>query len=749
MAQGYKEVQDPAVTVRFPVLGEADGQAKRSFLAWTTTPWTLPSNVALTVHPSILYAEVECAGERLILAKALLKAVLGERPFQLLREMPGKALEGMRYQRPFEFLKSEQAVGQVILGDFVGEADGTGIVHSAPAYGADDLAACRPHGLPVLHGVGLDGKFLPAVAPVAGLFFKEADPILMDLLEEAGLLFAKEIITHNYPHGWRTGAPLLYYAKEAWHIRTTAVKERMVELNRTIHWYPEHIRDGRFGRWLENNVDWALSRERFWGTPLPIWQDDAGERLCIGSLAELESLCGRSLQALDLHRPAIDAIEFNHPKTGKPMRRVPEVIDCWFDSGAMSYAQWHYPFENQATFESHFPADYICEAIDQTRGWFYTLHAISTLVSDCVAFRHVVCLSHIVDKNGRKMSKSQGNIINPYDVFNRCGADPLRWHFLGRVSPDGQKRISMEIIQGVLSGFINTYWNTYGFFITYARIDTPDLQTAPAPAAFSAMDRWALASLQHTIQLCSEALDRFDAKSAGEAIERFVESLSNWYVRRNRRRFWKADHGADKQAAYYTLYTCLKNATLLMAPFMPFLSEAIYQNTVRRAQPNSPESVHMMPWPEGEAAWANEALLAETEAVRKAVHLGRAARELSGVRVRQPLRRLLLRVPSPAQQKALGKQETALLEELNVKALEFLAADAQLVNYGLKPHFPSLGKRLGKRMPALKQALQALSSAEATRYAYSLQGGESIQAAGCGGGNHPGARGGGARKQVP
>ncbi len=727
VAQGYKEIKDPAVTVRFTL--KNPGQ-KVSFLAWTTTPWTLPANVALTVNPNIEYAEVECEGERLILARTLLQNVLGERPWKEIRRMAGKTLEGLYYERPFNYLSQKdskgEVLGKVILGDFVGEEDGTGVVHSAPAYGAEDLAACLPHRLPVLHGVGLDGKFYPAVKPVAGMFFKDADPILIQLLQEKGLLFHHETITHNYPHGWRTGTPLIYYAKEAWHIRTTAIKERMVELNRKIHWYPSHIRDGRFGNWLENNVDWALSRERFWGTPLPIWEDEDGNSVCVGSLKELEGLCGHSLKGVDLHRPAIDAISFANPKTGKPMQRVPEVIDCWFDSGAMSYAQWHYPFENKALFEQHFPADYICEAIDQTRGWFYTLHAIAALVSDSVGFRNVVCLSHIVDQHGRKMSKSQGNIIDPYTVFNQCGADPLRWHFLARVSPDGQKRISVNIVQAVLTGFINTYWNAHAFFITYACIDNPRLDDELPPSELSDMDRWVLALLQQTVQSSSAALDDYNAKGAGESIEYFVDALSNWYIRRNRRRFWKAENNADKRAAYYTLYTSLKTITLLVAPFMPFLSEAVFQNLVRKVQANSPQSVHMASWPKPVETLKNPGLLVEVEAVRKAVHLGRSAREASGIRVRQPLRRLLLRSANPAQKAAVLKHQHQVQEELNVQTIAFLDDDAQLVEHVIKPNFAVLGKRLGKRMPLLKQALAQISPQQAALHTKTLHAGESI-----------------------
>ncbi|MDH4248355.1 MAG: isoleucine--tRNA ligase, partial [Deltaproteobacteria bacterium] len=701
VAQGYKEVEDPSIFVRFGVK-DTPGT---SFLVWTTTPWTLPSNVGLAVHPQVDYVYAQVAGEILILAEALLGAVLKDAEHTVLKRVKGSDLVGMRYERLFGFLPTDADICRVVPAEYVSIEDGTGIVHMAPAYGADDLEIGRQNGLPVLHGVGLDGYFKAEVTPVAGKFFKDADPVLIKDLKARGLMFRAERMKHNYPFGWRTGDPLIYFAKEAWYIRTTARKERMVELNRTINWVPETIKEGRFGNWLENNVDWALSRERFWGTPLPVWTDGEGNFQCIGSVAELEALSGRELRTLDLHRPAVDEITYVHPETGKTFRRVPEVIDCWFDSGAMSYAQWHWPFENQTIFDHHFPADYICEAIDQTRGWFYTLHAIGALVSDSVAFRNVICLSHIVDKDGRKMSKSQGNIINPYDVFNATGADPLRWYFLARVPPDGQKRISVEIVADVAAGFLNTYWNTYVFFVTYANLDQVDLTQAVPLSQRPEIDRWVLALLERTVRIATEALDRFDSKAAGEAIETFVDQLSNWYVRRNRRRFWKSEMGEDKQAAYLTLYECLATVTELMAPFMPFITEQVHGNLVRALNPQAPASVHMESWPAPPESYRNPALLAETDVVQKVVSLGRSARVNSGHRVRQPLARLLVRVPDEAAARAVEKHREQILEELNIKAVEFIARDAGLVTYRLKPNLPRIGKRYGKLIPEIKKAL--------------------------------------------
>ena len=732
VALGYQEVEDPSIYVRFRV----EGEEHTSFLVWTTTPWTLPSNLALAVHPDVDYVYVHVddgkgGSETLILAEALVGTALrdvdsvhmrendGEietriipeeragavRSYTVEKRVKGAALEGMRYVRLFDHLPAEGPICRVWAADFVTVEDGTGIVHCAPAYGEDDIQLCRAKGLPVVHGVGLDGCFLPEVEPVAGKFFKDADPILIALLEERGLMYRSERYRHNYPHGWRTGDPLIYYAKHAWYIETSRFRDRMVALNRTIRWVPETIREGRFGNWLANNVDWALSRERFWGTPLPVWTDGDGDFMCIGSVAELESLCGRSLEGVDLHRPAVDEITFTHPENGRTYRRVPEVIDCWFDSGAMSYAQFHYPFENRDLFESRFPADYICEAIDQTRGWFYSLHAIAALVSDDVAYRNCICLAHIVDKDGRKMSKSQGNIIDPYDVFDHVGADPLRWYLACRIAPEVQKRISVDFVRGVASGFINTWWNTYAFFVMYAKLDRIDLSDDVPLAERPEIDRWALALLHRTVAEATEALEAYDVAAAGRAIESFVDRLSNWYVRRNRRRFWKAAAGRDKQAAYLTLYECLHTVNRLMAPIMPFISEAVHRNLVRGVDERACPSVHMSEWPTPDPAARDDALLAEVDAVQRVVGLGRAARSRSGVRVRQPLSRLLVRAPGEADAAVLARFDAQILEELNVKALEMLAPDAELVGYRIKPNLPRLGKRYGKRVPAIRAAL--------------------------------------------
>jgi isoleucyl-tRNA synthetase len=708
LALGYREVDDPSIFVRFKVAGED----QTSFLVWTTTPWTLPANLLLAVHPDIDYAYVEVDGETLILADALREEVLRDHEHKVVRTLKGRELVGVRYEQLFEYLQVDAEVFRVLPADFVTTETGTGIVHIAPPYGVDDLALGQENDIPVIHAVGQDGHFLPEIEPVADMFFKDADKPLIRILKERGLMFRSETYRHSYPFGWRTGDPIIYYAKNAWYIRTSDYRDRMVELNRTIKWVPENIRDGRFGKWLEGNVDWALSRERFWGTPLPVWTDGDGNYVIIGSVGELENLTGRDLGELDLHRPAVDEVTFE--KDGKTFSRVPEVIDAWFDSGAMSYAQWHYPFENEDVFEKHFPVDYICEAIDQTRGWFYTLHAIATLVSDSVAFRNCICLNLIVDKDGKKMSKSVGNIVDPYDVFDTVGVDALRWYFLARLSPEVLKRISVEIVQDVASSFINTFWNTYGFFVLYARLDDVDFTTDLPAKDRPEIDRWALALCNQTIRTCTAALDDYDAKAAGDAIESLVDQLSNWYIRRNRRRFWKSTDPEDKRSAYLTLYECLTVTHKLMAPFVPFLAEHVYQNLVRTVDKDAPISVHMSAWPEIHEENDDDSLLFDIGVVQKVVGLARAARGQSGVRTRQPLSRLLVRTPNDASAKALREHQDQILEEVNVKSIEFIARDEGLVNYRIKPNLPRLGKERGKgkELPDIRRALEKEDGAE-------------------------------------
>jgi isoleucyl-tRNA synthetase len=707
VAQGYREVEDPSIYVRFPLLSEEG----TSFLVWTTTPWTLPANLLLAVHPDVEYVWARRRGETLIVARELLGA-LGADSYEIIHSAPGRELDGLRYKELFDYLPADGDVYRVRAADFVTTADGTGIVHVAPAYGEDDLRLGQQWGLPVLHAVGEDGCFLDSVTPVAGRFFKDGDPVLIEVLRTRGLLFREERYRHSYPFGWRTGDPLIYYAKSAWYVRTTAFRDRMVEFNRRINWVPENIRDGRFGDWLEHNVDWALSRERFWGTPLPVWTDGEGDFVCVGSLSALEALTGRELAGIDLHRPAIDEVTFL--KEGRLFRRVPEVIDCWFDSGAMPYAQYHCP-GGSGDFERHFPADFICEAIDQTRGWFYTLHAIATMISDSVAYRNVVCLSHIVDEAGKKMSKSLGNILDPYSIFDTIGADALRWYFAARISPEIQKRVSIPIVADVAKGFINTYWNVYAFFVLYVRLDRVDLDRQLEDAALQVADRWVLSLLEDTVRTVTEALDQYDSLRAGGAIERFVDQLSNWYVRLNRRRFWKSAAGNDKQSAYLTLYECLEVTTRLMAPFMPFLSEAVYQNLVRNRPSEAPLSVHMADWPEHRPARVDHKLMAEIQVVQRIVTLGRAARNKSNIKIRQPLKVLFARASDRESSDAIRQHSEQIREELNVKSVQVLPQDANLITYVVKPNLPVVGKRYGKYVPAIRNALAHMDGTEIAR----------------------------------
>ena len=719
---GYKEVEDPAITLRFRLTDTPN----TAFLVWTTTPWTIPANLALAVHPDIEYATVRCGEEYLIVALARLEEVLFECSWTIEKTTIGSDLVGIRYQRVFDYLPVSESysdkVCRVLPGDFVSSTDGTGIVHVAPAYGQDDLNLGQEHGLPVIHGVGLDGRFIEDVTPVAGLFFKDADAILIEQLQERGLLYCAERVKHNYPHGWRTGDPLIYYAKYAWYIRTSSYRDRMVELNRTINWVPATIKEGRFGNWLQNNVDWAVSRERFWGTPLPLWKDSEEDYICIGSVAELETLCDRKLSDIDLHRPAIDNISFVHPKNGHRYSRVTEVLDCWFDSGAMSYAQFHYPFANQETFAQSFPADYICEAIDQTRGWFYSLHAIAVMVSDSVAYRNCICLGHIVDQDGLKMSKSRGNIIDPYQVFDSVGADALRWYLVCRIAPETQKRISVNLVREVASGFLNTYWNTYAFFVMYAIADNIDLTVPLTLLRRPPIDRWLLAQLQQLIAGVSQAMENYDAMAAGQQLESFIDQLSNSYIRCCRRRFWKSDNSDDKQSAYLTLYECLHTVNRMLAPFMPFITETVHQNLLRNTNIDTALSVHMSRWPTVVADQRDDALVVAFSSVWQIIALGRVARAKSGVRTRQPLPRLLVHVTNPSEIAAIEENQQQILEELNVKRLHFVTADRELLSYRVKPNLPLLGKQYGKLIPAIRQSLMA----DAARIAKSVAANEAF-----------------------
>lgn len=747
------DVDDPSVWVKFRLSGATNGAALPAGLtgvamvAWTTTPWTLPANVALAVKPDATYALVDHEGEKLLLAAALLEQVFETAP-PVERTFSGSELVGLHYERLFTGVPAPgdevdwTSTYRVIADEFVSLEDGTGVVHIAPAYG--DLEVGRKYSLPTLFSVDLNGEVLPEFGELgfAGKFFKQADPDITRDLQQRGLLLKSGRVRHYYPFCWRCGTPLLYYAKRSWYIRTTAFKEELVDNNQQVHWVPEHIREGRFGNWLENNIDWAVSRERYWGTPLPIWVSADGAYMeCIGSLAELEEKVGRSLRDLDLHRPYVDELTWEHPQHGT-LRRIPDVADCWFDSGSMPVAQWHYPFENQALFESAHPADYICEAVDQTRGWFYTLHAVSTLLFDRPAFNNVICLGHILDEQGQKMSKSRGNIVVPQTVFDTHGADALRWYLFTAAPPGNPRRFSLNLVGDTVRKFLLTLWNTYGFFVTYAELDGwqpagtgSDAATGysavlnPVMADLAPIDRWALARLNGLVRDVSASLDNYEVTPAARAIESFVDELSNWYVRRNRRRFWKSEADADKQAAYATLYTCLVTTAQLMAPFAPFVGEAIYRNLVGAAFPAAAASVHLAPWPQVNPALLDEQLVADTEALLRAVSLGRAARKNAAVRVRQPLPELWLRAGTAGDLAGVRRFEADLRDELNVKAVRYLAASTDFVEYRCKPNLRLVGKKYGKRVPALTATLRDLSGDAARAVAHAVEAGQPVELA--------------------
>ncbi|MCJ7585924.1 MAG: isoleucine--tRNA ligase, partial [Anaerolineales bacterium] len=667
VALGYEDTTDPSVFVRLPLV-ETPGT---SLLVWTTTPWTLPGNVAVAAHPDVEYVTVERnlpegGSERLILAKLLLEKVFPGEEVKVVDTFKGKKLKGRHYQPLFTFMPPDKPAHYVVLGDFVTTEDGTGLVHMAPAFGAEDMAAAMEFDLPVLMTVAPNGAFLPEVTPWRGMFVKDTDPLIIQDLQARGLLLKSELYTHAYPFCWRCHTPLLYYARGTWYIRTSQFRDRLVALNQTINWVPEHIKDGRFGNWLENNVDWALGRERYWGTPLPVWEcADCKNQDAVGSRRELSEKAGRDLSDLELHRPYVDDVHWNCPKCGGQMQRVPELIDCWFDSGSMPAAQWHYPFENEDKFKEQFPADFICEAVDQTRGWFYSLHAISTLLFDSVAYRNVICLGHIQDAEGSKMSKSLGNIIEPWDVLRVHGADALRWYLYTATPPGNERRFSGNLVGDVVRNFTLTLWNVYSFFVIYANLDKPDLTKKVRPT--NDLDKWLLSSLNALVRDVTHAYETYDVPGATRPIEAFVETLSTWYLRRSRRRFWKSESDTDKQAAYSTLYTALVTLAKLLAPTMPFLAEELYQNLVRSVDPSAPESVHLAEWPLVYDARIDESLNRDMALVMRMVSLGHSARQKANRKVRQPLAEAAFSVGNVDEGGAVEAYADLIADELNVR----------------------------------------------------------------------------------
>jgi isoleucyl-tRNA synthetase len=707
VAQGYQDnIEDPSIYIKFKIIpsslkgSKARDQLRQLittsgkpayFLAWTTTPWTLPGNTALAVAADAEYVAVELEGEYLILASARLgPSGLGEA--LISGRVDGKDLAGLKYEplfNPADFgvpvtrmgtpektRKRRSSSYPVITGDFVSMEDGTGIVHIAPAYGEVDYVAGQENGLDFVHMVDLQGKIVGHYS-FSGKFVKEADPLVLEDLKARGLLFRSETIRHTYPFCWRCEAPLLYYAKQTWYIRTTALKDRLIAGNSEINWYPDYIKYGRFGDWLENNVDWAFSRERYWGTPLPVWHCEAcANNDCVGGVEELKKKPGLAglPEPLDLHRPFVDEVTYQCAKCGGRMQRVPEVIDCWFDSGNMPIAQYHYPFENGTMFQDgRFPADYICEAVDQTRGWFYSLHAISTLLFDRICYKNVICLGHILDAKGEKMSKRKGNVVWPWEIISKYGADALRWYFFTSSPPGNVRRFDEKMVLEVTRRFFLTLWNVYSFFVTYANIDrfTPILSgTQFEPAE---LDRWILSELNQLIMDVDSALEHYDPTEAGRRIESFVDELSNWYVRRSRRRFWRSENDADKLAAYNTLYQCLVTLSKLLAPFTPFLADELYQNLVLVASPDAPESVHLADFPVADESKIDKRLSADIQLAMRVASLGRAARSQAGIKVRQPLPVNYFGFSSlgPALSSSLERITPQLLDELNVKELKW------------------------------------------------------------------------------
>ncbi len=696
VAQGYKDVKETSAIARFRVKGRED----TSILAWTTTPWTLPSNVALCVNAHEDYVVAAYQEEKLILARALVESVLGEEA-EILETMKGADLVGTEYEPLWRFVETKKRAWYVVADDYVTLTDGTGVVHIAPAFGEDDARVGRNNDLPFVQLVDSEGK-MTAETPWKGVFCKEADKAILADLKQSGKLFRALPFEHSYPFCWRCDTPLLYYARSSWFIKMTAVKERLAANNRSVNWLPETIRDGRMGNFIDNVVDWGVSRERYWGTPLPVWVCDDCEHVhVVGSRAELEELGQGVTPGMELHKPYIDRVTLTCPVCGGVMHRTPEVCDCWLDSGSMPFAQWHYPFENQDIFRENFPAQFISEAVDQTRGWFYTLLALSTLLFDRAAFENCVVLGHVGDKDGVKMSKHKGNVVDPWTVLDKQGADAVRWYFYVGSAPWLPSRFYEDAVAEAQRKFMGTLWNTYAFYILYANIDefNPNLY-ALDEGSLGEMDRWILSRLATTVKTVDEQLMQYHITEAGRALAAFVDELSNWYVRRGRERYWAPGMEKDKVDAYMTLYTALETVTRLAAPFVPFMSESMYQNLVRSANPQVPISVHLTDFPVYRAEWVDSELEENMGRVLEIVTLARAARNAASMKNRQPLPALYV------QGAPLPDGFTALVaDELNVKEVRYVEDASDLVDYQLKPQMRTLGPRLGKLLNPLRQAL--------------------------------------------
>ena len=715
LAQGYEDVTDPSVYVRFPLTsGPLAGKA--SLLVWTTTPWTLVSNTAVAVHPEVTYvvaSKLATASDdepdTLVVAEPLVEKVLGD-GWQIEGSYTGRDLELWTYRRPFDLVEFPDAVGgthYVVLADYVTTEDGTGLVHQAPAFGEDDMVVCRAYGLPMVNPVRPDGTFEAELPLVGGVFFKTADKLLVADLAERGLLYRELPYEHSYPHCWRCHTALLYYAQPSWYIRTTQLKDALLRENEGTTWYPEHIKWGRYGDWLNNNIDWALSRSRYWGTPLPIWRCGNGHLTCVGSRAELSELSHADQSALDPHRPFVDDVTFACPHCHETAHRVPEVIDAWFDSGSMPFAQWGYPWAegSKERFTDAYPADFICEAIDQTRGWFYSLMAVGTLVFDASSYRNVLCLGHILAEDGRKMSKHLGNILEPIPLMDKHGADAVRWFMAAGGSPWASRRVGHTTITETVRKVLLTYWNSVAFQALYARTNGWTPSPSPAEASVHVLDRWLVSVRTALVRESTAALENFDTQRYGALIADFVDDLSNWYVRRSRRRFWEGDPGALQ-----TLHDTLDVVTRLMAPLAPFITERVWQDLIVATDPDAPASVHLASWPLADEALVDAGLNGAMRLTRRLVELGRSARAEAKVKTRQPLSRLLVSSGSFAKLDAELRAEIAA--ELNVQAVESFASAGDLVDYSAKGNFRALGRRFGKDTPKIAAAIAAADAAD-------------------------------------
>ena len=707
LAQGYENVTDPSVYVRFPVTSGELADLGAALLVWTTTPWTLVSNTAIAVNPEVDYVVVEVIVEEnrevLVVAEPLISALSGE--VKILKTVKGKDLERVTYKRPLDLIEIPDS-HYVVLANYVTTEDGTGLVHQSPAFGADDLAVCRAYGLPVVNPIAPNGTFLSEVPLVGGLFFKDADKTLVKELKSRGVLYKHQPYEHPYPHCWRCHTALIYYAQPSWYIRTTSIKDELIRENNQTNWHPETIKTGRYGDWLNNNIDWALSRNRYWGTPLPIWRCEDKHEVCVDSLKELGALAGKELSNLDPHRPFVDDITFPCATCNKEMVRVPEVIDCWYDSGAMPFAQWGYPHKPGSVekFKAAYPADFICEAIDQTRGWFYTLMTIGTLVFDKSSYKSVLCLGHILDKDGRKMSKHLGNVIEPISLMDQHGADAVRWYMLAAGSPWSARRVGHDAISDVVRKTLLTYWNTISFHTLYAQSSNFDISQIPPVKDRSMMDHWILSELNSLIAEVDLAYSEFDSQSAGKALARFIDDLSNWYVRRSRRRFWDGD-----LAALGTLHECLVTLTQLLSPMIPFITEHVWQEVVKPASASAADSVHLTDFPIADKTLINLELNAQVAMTRRVVELGRAARAESAIKIRQPLQRALISAPGWAKLPVDMREQIA--DELNVLDLADIAdADGDLVNISVKANFKSLGAKYGKEVQEISKAIAAVDA---------------------------------------